>query len=695
MKLFKISLFCLVSVIFSVLLCTHLIGRKKEFIMIRSINSVNDAKKLFPQTVDEITSLAATAIQEAKQGISKIIAIPSQERTFDNTWGAYDRTDTRFSQAYQIVQLYELVQPYDLLRNAAQEQSLLLQRAYVDLFSQNKELYDALHDYAVHNAQQEQLTPSEKYFIEETLKEYKRNGITLPDEQREKIKVLIKDISELTTAFDKNIATDNRKIYVTRQELEGLDDNFINSLQKNDEGLYALGVDYPAVDKIMGFCANRETRKKLSDAFSNRAYPQNEEILKKMIEKRDELAKALGYQSYAHLSIESEMAKTPEHVESFLNDLLSKIQAKATAEVRQLTQQLPPSVQLSPEGKIYPWDKAYLLESYKKKHFNINENEISEYFPMENTIKELLSIYEQFLSLELKEESVSGMWHPDVKLIAVHQNNQLIGYLFLDLYPRENKYTHACHTNLVPAMRSIDGTIMPAVSAVIANFPKSTATQPSLLKRYDVTTFFHEFGHALHGLLGATRLGSQSGTRVKKDFVEMPSQMLEEWLSDPQILKKVSKHYQTGEPLSDEMIKKILKLKNLSIGNDVQRQISLAFLALDYFKDGAQKDPYTIFKNIYNKIRIHDVFYDNNHFYTAFGHLTVYGSQYYSYLWSKVFALDLFDRIKAEGLLNPAIGTRYEEAILMPGGSKDPNELLYDFLGRAPTADAFMHDLGL
>jgi thimet oligopeptidase len=278
----------------------------------------------------------------------------------------------------------------------------------------------------------------------------------------------------------------------------------------------------------------------------------------------------------------------------------------------------------------------------------------------------------------------------------------------LDLFPRPNKYSHAAHTTIIPATIAPDGTRIPDVSIVIANFSKPTATQPSLLKRSEVQTFFHEFGHALHAVLGATEIASLSGTHTKTDFVELPSQMLEEWLDDKDILKKVSKHYITGQPLPDDIIDTILSLKNLTSGYFVTRQAYLSSIALSYFGSYPNstsfslgtplketKDPHAIMRHLYTTILPHMAFNDNNHFYTSFGHLTGYGAKYYGYLWSKVFALDIFAEIKKNGLLDPVIGQRYIQEVIGKGGAQDPNELLYNFLGRKPNTDAFLTEMGL
>ena len=265
-------------------------------------------------------------------------------------------------------------------------------------------------------------------------------------------------------------------------------------------------------------------------------------MLKEIIAKRDQLAQVLGYESYAAYDIDEQMAGNPQTVQAFLDTLLAQVQKKADQEFTQLTQVLPDSVVLTPEGKLLPWDNNFLQNWYKIKYLLVDEKKVAEYFPMEKTVAGLLSIYEKFFSLKFKEIPLSTLWHKDLVVLAVYPagKDTLLGYFILDLYPRPFKYTHACHATIIPATYNQDGTQNVALSVVIANFPRGTADKPSLLERKYVETFFHEFGHALHALLGRTKMASQAGAHLKTDFVEMPSQMLEEWLEDKDILKMIS-----------------------------------------------------------------------------------------------------------------------------------------------------------
>lgn len=654
---------------------------------------------LFPKTVEEIDQLKQQYITSLRSDINALIAVPFDQRSFQTIAQRLDYISSLSDLVlfHNVLSVLEMLSPDDILRVAAQKASIEIKCFFVDEISNNKPLYEAFKTYALTIAPTEKLTDEQNYFVKETYDDFERSGIGLPDKERAYIVSLKKELAELTSLFDKYIAEDNRTITVSKENLAGVQEDVINSFKRTDDGQYLVGIDYPTYIAVMGHCKVEDTRKRLSEAFSNRAYPNNEEILKRIIEIRDKLAQALGFGSYAYLDLADQMVATPERATTFLYDLLAHTRDKENKEIDRLIAELPEGVTLTEDGKIKPWDFAYIKTQYKKNHLDVDEQKIAEYFPMEKTIAGLLDIYQQFFNLEFKEKAISGLWHDEVKAIQVFHkgSDTLLGTLLLDLYPRENKYNHACHCTVIPTVRDVDGNDLPDVSVVVANFPKSTEEKPSLLQREDVKTFFHEFGHAMHAILGKTAMASFSGTSVKRDFVELPSQMLEEWLWDKDILKMISSHYQTGEPLPDQLIANILNLKTYDSALFVHGQGKYALLALQYFAPGTYKEPYLIMQDLYK--RMSPRFYQDplNHFYTSFGHLTGYGAKYYGYLWSKVFALDLFAEIKKQGLLNPQVGTKYAQTILAKGGSKDPKQLLVDFLGREPRMDAFIRDLGL
>ena len=383
-------------------------------------------------------------------------------------------------------------------------------------------------------------------------------------------------------------------------------------------------------------------------------------------------------------------------VHKFLDDLLVKLNKKEQKEFEAFTKELPESVTLTKDGKFKPWDVRFVRNMYKKNHLAVDEKKLSEYFQLEHTLDSMFRLYENFFGVTFEPVKTGGFWHPEVKLVKVTDadSGKLISYLLLDLHPRDNKYGHAAHFGLLPGFKE-NGQEWPAISFVVTNFPKSTKNKPSLLSRNQVSTLFHEFGHAMHHILGRTRLASFAGTATRTDFVEVPSQMLEDWLFDPEVLKLVSKHYKTGQPLSDEMIEKIIALKQFDRGSFWQRQALLSSIALDYFKEGSGKDLEKIWLELDEKITPNVAADSEVHHFASFGHLMGYGARYYSYIWSKVLALDVFNHLKERGLLRSDAGKRYVEFVLSRGGSKEPGELLRDFLEREPNDAAFLKSLGL
>ena len=398
-----------------------------------------------------------------------------------------------------------------------------------------------------------------------------------------------------------------------------------------------------------------------------------------MSAKKHKYAQLVNYENYAALSLDETMAKTPAAATHFIDDLVASVNSKTNQEFKMLTKELPESVELTPDGKVYPWDYAYLQEQYKKSHLQLDEQKIAEYFPMEKTIDGLMKVYETFFNLEFTKLPANNLWADNLTIlrIADHATDKCLGYLILDLYPRDGKYSHACHDKIISALEIAGQEDRPWLSAIIANFQPSTAQKPSLLKRREVETFFHELGHALHSVLGRQRLGHFAGTHVKHDFIEVPSQMFEEWLCDPEVLRIVSSHYEAGEPLPEEIIKKIIANKSFTKGYFVQRQCYLSKLALSYFQS-AVDNPEEIFKQLNESMCPNIAFVSGNHNYASFGHLAGYGPLYYSYMWSLMISLDLADAIKKEGFLNPAAGKRLRETILAEGGSQDPNVLVHN-----------------
>ncbi len=658
------------------------------------IETAEDVLKLFPQNPEGVRESVDSVIEKVRQQVATLINTHPEERNFTTICYTYDRALSLLDQQMSVLLTLQRVSPEEKIRSSCEEGFTKLLAFRIDELTQNISLYKAFLVYSAENATRESLNPEEKYYLKETLEAFKRSGLNLPETQQKEIKSLKKELGRLEQKFEAAISSDIKELTLPRDALAGLDDDFIKRLTKTPEGLYRVPVDPPTYPKIMENAALSSTRQKMWQAYMSRAYPQNEPVLHEIIALRDQLARILGYDSWASYEISDEMAHTVQTVSHFLHDIEKRSKPKAIEQAERYKRELPSGVSLTEAGEFNPWDWGYVKNYYQKKHYDLDPEVVAEYFPLDSTIKALFDIYERFLALRFKPLSLSVHWHGDVRVIEVQKiDGVLVGYLLLDLFPRDYKFTHFCHITLVPSLRYSDRDAHPGVGLVIANFPCPTPGKPALLRHRDVVTFFHEFGHALHALLGATYMAAFSGTNVKFDFVELPSQMFEQWMWDKEIIKLVSCHYITGKKLPDALANTMIALKNINSGDDITRQVNFAQLCLDYFKQGERKDTRAILRALNTSLRPYIAWVPEDHFETSFSHLTDYGSRYYSYLWSQVFALDLFNYIKKEGLLNPEVGKRYVETILAPGGSKPPEKLLHTFLGRNPEKEAFFKNL--
>lgn len=658
------------------------------------LTSPVDVEKFLPSSTSEIQARMEKASSDFTATFSQILQIPLEKRTFENTIEAWDVACGTLQVYIRLFESLPLVLSDKEMREKSQECMMKLKSLHLDALFNACGLYEGA---LAIKEKEKNLSREKEYYLQEQLITFQQSGLTLPPEKRGRVKDLRQEISSLCQKFVQNINEDKSFIYVAKEDLRGLPDDFIASLEKNAKGDCKLTCDYPVYLPVMSYSKSAEVRKNLSRIYNNRAYPQNIAILDELIAKRDELAAILAYTSFTEYQISDQMAKSPKTAENFIDELFKNVQTKADLEFKEVTKDLPESVTLAPDGKVYAYDSAFLFNEYKKKSFAIDELQIAQYFPLENTIKGLLSIYEQFFSLSIREVPVTHLWNKDVKLLEIKESNskEVMGYLLLDLFPRENKFSHACDCPIIPAFTSSSGKKYPALSLVITNFTKPTESKPSLLRYNEVRTFFHEFGHAIHDILGRSNMMMVCGTNVKMDFVEMPSQILEEWLWDKSILKMISSHYLTTKPLPDALIDQMIKARNYDSGTSVQRQCFLSKLPFAYFASEVKKDTTQISNQLRNEMFTQYIFDTDGHFQASFGHLTEYGSLYYGYLWSKVFALDVFEKIKKEGLLDPKVGAEYVKHIIGKGGSEDPNICLKNFLGREPNQKAFINSLGI
>lgn len=637
------------------------------------------------------------AIKKAEASIEQIVAIPDKDRNFDNTVGAIDDLFAQLRLDTEFTQFMAYVSPDAETREkgeAAEEQI----RNWSIGISQREDLYQAVKAYADSHPP---LKGEQKRLLTESLREYRRAGMELDPESREKLKEIKVELNKLSMEFDKNIREDETRVPLTAEELVGLPDGWLET-QPSSNGLYLVGMDYPSFLPIMDYCENETTRQKVWTIFKRRGGEQNVRLLEKILKLRAEAASMLGYDNAADFEIEVRMAKNSKTVLEFYEKLRPLVRKKAKLDFEEFTE-AKRQFTGDPDAVLYPWDQSFYEKRLLKDKYAVDSEKVREYFPMDRVTEGLFSITQSLYGVTYKEvtdeaaERGYPLWHEDVKLYEVTDNEtgELLGEFFLDLHPRPNKYGHAAQFGLYPRKRWADGSVQKPVVALVCNFTKPTDDKPSLLTHDEVETYFHEFGHCLHSILTRANYADQSGTSVARDFVEAPSQMFEHWVWNADVLNQFAKHYETGEDFPVDLLEGMISAKNLGSGMKAEHQIYYGMCDLTYhLAEGGDVDTTQVGLDLFGEIELYEPIPETR-FQSAFGHLMGYQAGYYGYLWSLVYAEDMFQRFKERGMLNPEAGRYYRDHILARGDTIEAMEMVKEYLGREPKMEPFLDHLGL
>lgn len=653
-------------------------------------NKEIDFQSINTENINEAVDLI---ISKTKSEFKNIYAISDSKRTFENTMQAIDTTIDRLDTVFGIIYILGYTHPDVEILNLAQEKIAILSK-YSNEITLDEQLFLAVKAYS-QTKEAKKLTGYKAKFLDETLKDFRRNGMELPEEKRKELKKLKDKLSEVCVAFDANIGKAKGEMLIDENETGGLPDDFKKQRRK-DNGKYLIDLTYPSYRAFMKYAESDNRRKELYKMYLNRAVPENLDLLKDMLILRKKIANMLGFETFAHYKLNDKMAKNPDNVWNFENELKQNLKTKAQYDFDELLAEKKKFTN-SNASTINAWEASFYTNKVLENKYQVDDRLVKEYFELNNVISGLFKISQHLFDVDFREIKKPNVWHIEVRGFEVYQDEKLKGRFYLDLFPRDNKYQHAAMFPQISGRMTPNGYQCP-VAALVCNFPKPNVDTPSLLPHSEVETLFHEFGHLLHHILTNSELASMAGTSVAHDFVETPSQMFENWAWQYDSLKLFAKHYKTDEILPKSLHNKMFAAKTAGSGLFTIQQIFYGTIDMTlHHKYDAENDKKTtreIIKQLQNEITYYKFVEDTN-FEAAFGHLNGYAASYYGYLWSLVFSEDVFSVFEAKGLMNKETGKRYRDIIVAPGSTRNEMEILIEFLGREPNQEAFLKSLGV
>ncbi len=643
------------------------------------------------------------AIEDARAEIDTVTDNPDKP-SFENTIEALEYTGQQLDRISSVFFNLNSAETNEEIQKIAQEVSPLLSEfsnditLNVELFKRIKSVYDQRDELS--------LTAEQQTLLDKKYKSFSRNGANLPEEKKKSLREIDAELSKLKLTFGENILAETNKyeMHLTDEaDLDGLPEGEKEAAAqladaKEKEG-WLVTLDYPSYIPFMKYAKNRELRKELALAFGSKGFHgdelDNQKNVLKIANLRYERAQLLGYETHAHFVLEERMAETPEKVREFLNELLEKAKPAAEREFKQLEDF---AKELDGIDQLQKWDGSYYSEKLKQKLFDLDDEKLKPYFKLENVIAGVFKVAEKLFGLRFEAVSDIDTYHKEVKTYRVYDDkNNFISLFYADFHPRKGKRGGAWMTFYKSQYQKNGENVRPHISNV-CNFTRSTSTKPSLLTFNEVTTLFHEFGHGLHGMLADTVYPSLSGTSVYWDFVELPSQVMENWCYEKEALELFATHYETGEPIPMELVKKIKDSATFQEGMQTLRQLSFGLLDMSWH--GANPSDITDVKTQ------ETLAFEGTKLYpetaetcmsTAFAHIFQggYSSGYYSYKWAEVLDADAFAYFKEKGIFDKEIATKFKDNILSKGGTENPMVLYKRFRGAEPKVEALLERAGL
>ncbi len=646
----------------------------------------------FNLSVDRIQSLCRAAQTRAEERLQAVAAV--SEPAFHNTFVPFSDILSDLQDETSVPSFLAQVAADKAVREQALACDTAISKYAVDVFSR-EDLYKILKAAANRG---ELLSGEDARLMEKTLLDFRRSGLALPQIQREQLKGLRKRIVELSNEFSQRISESKDFAVFPEAQMKGVPPDMKKRTAQPD-GSYKVTLDYPDYFPFMENAQDPEARRILETKFDSRGGQENKKRLADILRFRDEAAKLLGYKDHAEFVLDEQMAQDPQTVDKFLSSLREKLVVKAKPELKAFVELKKKEEGPRSDGVIHAWDWRYYRNQLLKTRYGVDEEKIKEYFPTDLVVGEMLKIYQEVLGLRFTDVTATqpASWDPSVKIFEVEDGRTgvYIGRFFMDLYPREGKFKHAGAFPLIEGRELPDGSYQKPVAAIVANFDKPAPERASLLPHAEVETLFHEFGHVMHQLLTRAKYQRFSGTSVARDFVEMPSQMFQNWVWKDEVLGRVSGFAQDrSKKIPREMIQKLIAAKNAASGLEYLRQDFFAAYDMALHTSSSAMDTTALYARLMKDITLIPMT-DGTVPESSFGHLMGYDAGYYGYLWSEVYACDAFSRFEKEGLLSPQVGRELRKEILEKGSARDEARSLRAFLGREPNPEAFLKNIGL
>lgn len=639
---------------------------------------------------------------EIARGEIDVIAHSKSEPTFENTIVALDRSGAQLDRISSIFFNLNSAETSPEIQAIAQEISPWLSAFRNDiilhqpLFERVKEVVDQKLD----------LDSESQMLLEKQYKSFTRNGALLDLKKQKELRSIDEQLSKLSLEFGQHVLADSNayELLIDKEEdLEGLPEGFIEmakaaAVEKDLDG-WLITLSYPSYIPFMKFSKKRALREKLYRAFSSRGFQDNEnnntKIIQSIVKLRYDRAQLLGYESHAHYILEERMAESPKKVFEFLEQLSVKAKPAAEREFKILSEYA------SKDGidQLQKWDAAYYSEKLKKEKFELDDEVLKPYFELDRVIDGVFKVARKLYGLQFKANHQVDVYHPEVKTFdVIDDHGKKVALFYADFHPRAGKRDGAWMTSYKSQYKTDSENIRPHVS-IVCNFTKPTASKPSLLTFNEVTTLFHEFGHALHGMLANTQYKSLSGTSVSWDFVELPSQIFENWCYEKEALELFAKHYQSDELIPLNLVKKIKEASNFMEGLATMRQLSFGLLDMKWHSTNPKELPTSIEEVEASVFELTDLYpqIDQSCMSTAFSHIFQggYSAGYYSYKWAEILDADAFEYFKEKGIFNEEVASLFKEHILSKGGTVKPMELYKKFRGKEPNIEALLKRSGL